>query len=152
MTDVAFDTLKMAQGLKDSGMEAKQAESVVILVQDAINERVATKADLAKTENTLRGDMEKMETSLRGDIENLRGDMESMETSLRSDMEKMETSLRGDMVKMETSLRHEMEKQEISMDHRLKNLELRLMVKIVLIQAAFTGSLLGALRFFFLPG
>ncbi len=130
MTDIAFDTLKMAQGLKDSGMEAKQAESVVILVQDAINERVATKADLAKTENTLRGDMEKMETSLRGDIENLRGDME----------------------KMETSLRHEMEKQEISMDHRLKNLELRLMVKIVLIQAAFTGSLFTAFKLFLLPG
>ena len=141
MVDAAFDTLKMAQGLKDSGMEAEQAEAVVILVQDAINERVATKADLAKTENTLRGDMEKMETSLRGDIENLRGDME-----------KMEKSLRGDMEKMETSLRHEMEKQEISMDHRFKNLELRLMVKIVLIQAAFTGSLIGALRFFLLPG
>ena len=115
MVDAAFDTLKMAQGLKDSGMETEQAESVVILVQDAINERVATKADLAV---------------LRGDIENLRGDME----------------------KMETSLRHEMEKQEISMDHRFKNLELRLMVKIVLIQAAFTGSLIGALRFFLLPG
>ena len=83
MVDAAFDTLKMAQGLKDSGMEAEQAEAVVILVQDAINERVATKADLAKTENTLRGDMEKMETSLRGDIENLRGDMEKMEKSLR---------------------------------------------------------------------
>ncbi len=123
MTDIAFDTLKMAQGLKDSGMEAEQAEAVVILVQDAINERVATKADLAKTENTLRGDMEKMETSLRGDME-----------------------------KMETSLRHEMEKQEISMDHRLKNLELRLMVKTVLIQAAFTGSLFTAFKLFILPG
>ena len=134
MTDAAFDTLKMAQGLKDSGMEAEQAEAVVILVQDAINERVATKADLAKTENLLRGDMEKMEASLRGD------------------MEKMETSLRGDMEKMETSLRHEMEKQEISMDHRFKNLELRLMVKIVLIQAAFTGSLFTAFKLFLLPG
>ena len=134
MTDIAFDTLKMAQGLKDSGMEAEQAEAVVILVQDAINERVATKADLAKTENLLRGDMEKMEASLRGD------------------MEKMETSLRGDMEKMETSLRHEMEKQEISMDHRFKNLELRLMVKIVLIQAAFTGSLFTAFKLFLLPG
>ena len=123
MTDTAFDTLKMAQGLKDSGMEAEQAEAVVILVQDAINERVATKADLAKTENTLRGDMEKMETSQRGDME-----------------------------KMETSLRHEMEKQEISMDHRFKNLELRLMVKIVLIQAAFTGSLFTAFKLFILPG
>ena len=141
MVDAAFDTLKMAQGLKDSGMEAEQAESVVILVQDAINERVATKADLAKTENTLRGDMEKMETSQRGD-------MEKMETSLRGDIE----NLRGDMEKMETSLRHEMEKQEISMDHRFKNLELRLMVKIALIQAAFTGSLFTAFKLFILPG
>ncbi|MDE0157052.1 MAG: hypothetical protein OXS28_15820 [Gammaproteobacteria bacterium] len=71
MADVAFDTLKMAQGLKDSGMEDKQAEAVVILMHDAINERVATRTDLTTTESALRGDMEKMEISLRGDMEKM---------------------------------------------------------------------------------
>ena len=85
MADVAFDTLKMAQGLKDSGMEDKQAEAVVILMHDAINERVATRTDLTTTESALRGDMEKMESALRGD-------MEKMESALRGDMEKMEMS------------------------------------------------------------
>ena len=83
MADVAFDTLKMAQGLKDSGMEDKQAEAVVILMHDAINERVATRTDLTTTESALRSDMEKMEISLRSD-------MEKMEMALRGDMEKME--------------------------------------------------------------
>lgn len=38
-----------------------RAEAVVILMHDAINERVATRTDLTTTESALRGDMEKME-------------------------------------------------------------------------------------------
>ena len=64
MADVAFDTLKMAQGLKDAGMENKQAESVVTLMNDVINERIATKVDVETTERVLRSDMEKMELRL----------------------------------------------------------------------------------------
>lgn len=122
MADVAFDTLKMAQGLKDSGMEDKQAEAVVILMHDAINERVATRTDLTTTESALRGDMEKMETALRSDVE-------KMEIALCGDMEKMEISLRGDMEKM----------------------ELRMTVKFFLIQASFSALLFAALRLFLLP-
>ena len=133
MADVAFDTLKMAQGLKDSGMEDKQAEAVVILIHDAINERVATRTDLTTTESALRGDMEKMEAALRGD-------MERMGMSLRGEMERMEMSLRGDMEKMETAFRGNMEK-----------MELRMMVKFFLIQASFSALLFAALRLLLLP-
>ena len=140
MADVAFDTLKMAQGLKDSGMEDKQAEAVVILMHDAINERVATRTDLTTTESALRGDMGA-----------LRSDMEKMETALRSDMEKMETALRGDMEKMETALRGDMEKMEISLRGDMEKMELRMTVKFFLIQASFSALLFAALRLFLLP-
>ena len=63
MTDVAFDTLKMAQGLKDAGMESKQAESVVTLMNNVINERIATKVDLEKLELRLTLKMFMMQTS-----------------------------------------------------------------------------------------
>lgn len=64
MADVAFDTLKMAQGLKDAGMESTQAETVVTLMNNVINERIATRVDLEVTETALRSDMEKLELRL----------------------------------------------------------------------------------------
>ena len=82
MADAAFDTLKMAQGLKDAGMENKQAETVVTLMNNIINERIATKLDLETTE-----------TALRSDLTALRSDLKATEAVLRSDMEKLELRL-----------------------------------------------------------
>ena len=41
---------------------------------------------------------------------------------------------------------------EISLRGDMEKMELRLTVKIFLIQAAFTGSLIAALKLFLLPG
>ncbi len=46
-TNVTFNTHKAVKALKSSGFNEKQAESVVETIDRAVNETVATKADLA---------------------------------------------------------------------------------------------------------
>ena len=45
--NVAFNTHKAVKALKSSGFDEKQAEAVVETIDEAVNETVATKADLA---------------------------------------------------------------------------------------------------------
>ena len=45
--NVTFNTHKAVKALKSSGFDEKQAESVVETINKAVNETVATKADLA---------------------------------------------------------------------------------------------------------
>ena len=45
--DVTFNTHEAVKSLKSSGFDEKQAESVVETINKAVNETVATKADLA---------------------------------------------------------------------------------------------------------
>ena len=45
--NVTFDTHKAVKALKSSGFDEKQAEAVVETIDEAVNETVATKSDLA---------------------------------------------------------------------------------------------------------
>ena len=45
--NVTFNTHKAVKALKSSGFDEKQAEAVVETIDKAVNETVATKADLA---------------------------------------------------------------------------------------------------------
>ena len=52
--NVTFDTHKAIKALKSAGFDEKQAEGVVETIDKAVNETVATKADLAILEAELK--------------------------------------------------------------------------------------------------
>ena len=59
---VAFDTLRAARRLRDEGgFDEKQAAILVDTFADGMGETLATKADLEKTEASLRGEMRELE-------------------------------------------------------------------------------------------
>lgn len=76
---VAFDTLTYAKKLRDAGFTQEQAEVQAHALADIVEERLATKQDIA----TLHRNIKELETSLRHDIKEL-------ETSLQRDMKDME--------------------------------------------------------------
>ena len=95
---VAFDTLRAARKLRDEGgFDERQAAILVDTFAEGMTETLATKADLEKTEASLRADLEKTEASLRAEIDTLRGDLEKAETSLRGEIK----TLRGEMRELE---------------------------------------------------
>ncbi len=76
---VAFDTLTYAKKLRDAGFTQEQAEVQAHALADIVEERLATKQDIA----TLHRAMKELETSLKRDIKEL-------ETSFQRDMKDME--------------------------------------------------------------
>ena len=58
--NVTFNTHEAVKALKGSGFDEKQAESVVETINKAVNETVATKADLA----LLRTEIANLETRI----------------------------------------------------------------------------------------
>jgi len=87
---VAFDTLTYAKKLRDAGFTQEQAEVQAHALADIVEERLATKQDIA----TLHRDIKELETSLKRDITEL-------ETSLKRDMTERQTSLQRDLKDME---------------------------------------------------
>lgn len=63
MTPV-FDTLRIAQLLKEAGFDDRQSEAVVDAIRQSLGENVATK-----------GDVSDVKAALKSDIANLRADM-----------------------------------------------------------------------------
>lgn len=90
---VVFDTLEYAKRLKSVGFTEQQAEAQVEVLADIIEEKLATKQDIA----VLQKDMKEIEKN-----------MKEMETSLRRDMKELETSLRRDMKELELRLKKDL--------------------------------------------
>ena len=62
MATAPFDTLRIAQALRDAGFDEKQSEAIVSAIQDSLGDNVATKSDLS-------------ELSTKTDLAELRADM-----------------------------------------------------------------------------
>ena len=73
-TNVTFNTHKAVKALKSSGFNEKQAESVVETIDKAVNETVATKADLAVLGADLKVQGAKIE-ALRETVEGIKEDI-----------------------------------------------------------------------------
>ena len=96
-TNRMIDTHAAVKDLTDAGMPEVQAEAVVAIQRDLLENQAASKYDLEKTETSLRNDLEKLEATLRAEIQDVRNDLEKLEASLRGDMEKLEASLRSEI-------------------------------------------------------
>ncbi len=66
--NMAFDTLKYSESLKEAGVDEKQAAAHAHALRNAIEDDLASKNDLKQEVGLLRSDMEKMETRLMGEI------------------------------------------------------------------------------------
>lgn len=82
MSNLAFDTHKFVKDLTRNGMPDKQAEVLADHYASLLNDRLATKEDLAALRSELKGDisglrkdMISLEERLKGDIGGLRKDM-----------------------------------------------------------------------------
>ena len=128
----AFDTHKAVKSLCSVGFNDSQAEAVVEQISGAVNEaiyeKVATKADMEGLAAATKTDMEKLAAATKADMERLaattKTDMERLETKLDNSVERLE----GEIEKQGLYLKGEMEKQAT-----------KYLRSIVVVAAAFVG-------------
>jgi predicted phage-related endonuclease len=116
---VTFDTLTYAKKLRDAGFTQEQAEVQAHALADIVEERLATKQDIA----TLHRDIKELEAALKRDIKEL-------EAALKHDIKELETSLKRDMKELETSLHRDMKEQETSLQRDMKDMEYRMTIRL----------------------
>ena len=126
MSNLAFDTHKFVKDLTANGMPDKQAEVLADHYASLLNDRLATKEDLAALRKELKGDINSLRSELKGEISDLRKDMSGLEERLTGDI----SGLRKDMVSLEERLQSDM-----------TNLEERLMNKLTI--RILTAQLVG---------
>ena len=110
MTEASPDTLTTARRLEQEfGMERRASEGVAIAIHEHTTANLATKADLRRVEERLRGEIKELGAALRGEMSELgaalRGEMSELGAALRGEMSELDTSLRGEIKALDASLR-----------------------------------------------
>ena len=93
--NVTFNTHEAVKALKSSGFDEKQAESVVQTINKAVNETVATKADLAILGADLKVQGAKIE-ALRETVEGIQENIEknmATKADLKAEISSLETRM-----------------------------------------------------------
>ena len=81
-TTAIFDTLKAGPDLKPAGVDARQAEAIVITMAGAFDDAAATKANLAEVKAELKTDI----TAVRADLAGVKADFMQDIAGLKADI------------------------------------------------------------------
>ncbi len=68
MATAPFDTLRIAQALRDAGFDERQSEAIVAAIQDSLGDNVATRSDLLTVKSDLESHVEIKILELRADM------------------------------------------------------------------------------------
>ena len=119
--NVAFNTHEAVKALKSSGFDEKQAESVVETINQAVNETVATKADLA----ILGADLKVQDAKIEALRETVEGIKENIDKNMatKSDLEVQGAKIEA----LRETVEGIQENIEKTMDTKMANLETRML-------------------------
>ncbi len=91
-----FDTLTASRSLEAAGMDARQAEAVVIAISQS-KEAVATKTDLEALRAATKTDLEALQAATKADLETLRvatkADLEALRVATKADLAVLENRM-----------------------------------------------------------
>lgn len=74
-----FDSLKYAKILEDSGLPREQAETHIRVLNDLLEDEMATKQDLMDVKSELKSEISNLESRMNLEFVNVRADMGRME-------------------------------------------------------------------------
>ena len=137
---VTFDTLSAAKELRKTGFEDRQAEAIVTTISKAMNETVATKADLELQTAVTKAALELQSAVTKADIEamgaelkaetgalraELKADNEALRAELKADNEALRAELKAELKAETGALRTEFKLFQQSVDSRFEKVDLR---------------------------
>ncbi len=125
-----MDTLARTKKLEALGFERPMAEGLVQMVKQSIDEEVAKKTDLERTENLLSGDIKRLENEIKRVETSLGSEIKRVETSLGSEIKRVETTLKADIERVETKLSGDIEKLDMKLSSALIGVESKMTSRV----------------------
>ncbi|MBF0111050.1 MAG: hypothetical protein HQL76_17940 [Magnetococcales bacterium] len=90
---IAFDTYTYVKKLRDAGVDERQAAIQAEALVALIEERLATKRDLAQTEAVLRRDIKELDVKIESVRAESKRDIESVRSDLKRDIKELDTKV-----------------------------------------------------------
>jgi predicted nuclease with TOPRIM domain len=140
MSTLAFDTHQFVIDLTKADMPEAQAEALARHYANLLNDRLATKDDLAMLRAAMKKDISELRAELKDDITTLEHKMDGKFAAVRSEMTSEFAAIRSEMASEFNDVRGEIARLDQKMDH----LEERLGAKIIntVLKTQFAGVVL----------
>jgi hypothetical protein len=124
-----MSTLRYTQRLEEAGFNRRQAEEIVTIQQDAMNDNFATKNDL-----------ERMQLATKAELQAVRAEMASEFQAVRAEMASEFQAVRAEMAS-------EFKLVRLEFNAALQALEHRMIIKLGAMQVVGVGIILTALQY-----
>ncbi len=129
MSQVAFDTLKFTETLKQAGVSEQHAKAEAIAIQgafsEALNTQVATKADIQK----LKDDVQAFKEEIKDDMQAFKDEVKKDTQGLKDDV----TKLGARMDNLDTGLTARIDTVDTELTARIDAVDTKLTAKINLV-------------------
>ena len=153
---VTFDTLAAAKTLERAGFDDTQAEAMVKTISKAVNESVATKADLKVLDESVHGEIKTLGESVNGKIkaldESVNGKIKALDESVNGKIKALDESVNGKIKALDESVKGEFKAvhgEFKTIRSELKALELSMTIKLGAMLFATALFILGVGKFLF---
>ena len=136
MTTLAFDAHQFVIDLTKADMPEAQAEALARHYANLLNDRLATKDDLAMLRAELKEDITTLEHKMDGEFAAIRSEMTSEFAAIRSEMASEFNDVRGEIVRLDQKIE--------GLDQKMDHLKERLGAKIIntVLKTQFAGVVL----------
>lgn len=141
---VTFDTLIAAQQLRNSGFDDRQAEAIVTTINTAMNETVATKADLELQGTATRKDLEVQTAEIRAEIAVTRKDLEAQIVVTRKELEAQIAVTRKDLEAQMAVIRADIE----ALKQTMASMQDKIVIRLGALMVSMTFLLLAVGPFY----
>ena len=94
---MTIDTLEYVKKLEAAGVDRKAAEAYAEALRSAIEDELATRADIERLEAGTKAEVQKLESSTKAEIQKL-------ESSTKAEIQKLESSTKTDIQRLEAKI------------------------------------------------
>jgi hypothetical protein len=123
---ILFDRLAFIDRLKRAGIEDNQARAHAEVVEEALREGVATKADIARLENMIHSEITRLENTMRGFETTTHSDILRLENMIHSESTRLENMIHSDITRLENLIHSECTRLETKIDLAVRDLTIRM--------------------------
>ena len=162
---VTFDTLAAAKTLERAGFNDIQAEAMVKTISKAVNESVATKADLKVLDESVQGEFKGVQGEFKAvhgefkavysEFKAVRGEIKALDESMRGEFKAVQgefKAVRGEIKALDESVKGEFKAvhgEFKTIRSEIKALELSMTIKLGAMLFATALFILGVGKFLF---
>jgi hypothetical protein len=118
-----FDTHAFVKRLTAAGMPEAQAEVLADEQVRLIDDRLATKEDIAKLQAATKEDIAKLQAATTMDIARLHEDIARLQAATKEDIARLQAETKEDIAKLQAATKTDLREMELKIDAKIESVK-----------------------------